>query len=169
MGKGISKSMALAVGVPLVGGFINGILTQDDIKGWYKGLKKPKWTAPDWVFGPVWAVLYIGQGIASHKVWKKKGWKNGRWPLGLYAAQLALNLLWPPLFFRKHDMELASADSLATLGVATAATVAMSKATSYDDILPFMGPYLGWLTYAAALSLDITNKNTKKKTTTATA
>lgn len=63
----------------------------------YPSIKKPKWTPPSYLFGPVWAVLYTMMGVASYRVMRAGG---GALPLGLYAAQLCLNFAWSPLFFQ---------------------------------------------------------------------
>ena len=73
----------------------------------YKRLKKPSWNPPDWLFGPAWTVLYTAMGYASYLVWKAGG---GPLPLGLYAAQLALNLAWSPIFFKVKEIGYAVAD-----------------------------------------------------------
>lgn len=75
----------------MVTGAAIGISLREDVSGWYKTLKKPRWNPPAWVFGPVWTVLYSAMGVAAWRVWKAGG---GPLPLGLYAAQLALNFAW---------------------------------------------------------------------------
>lgn len=75
----------------MVTGAAIGISLREDVSGWYKTLKKPRWNPPAWVFGPVWTVLYSAMGVAAWRVWKAGG---GALPLGLYAAQLALNFAW---------------------------------------------------------------------------
>lgn len=157
---GNAASLAVSVGVPLVGGFVGSLLSQKDILTWYQKLDKPRWTPPSWLFGPVWTVLYVAQGTASWLVWQKRGkGRDVRVPLGLYAAQLVANLIWNPLFFRSHKTDVATLDAATMLGLATAATVEMSKATSPAVQLPLMVPYLVWVAYATALSANICAKN----------
>lgn len=50
-------------------GSLSGLLTADAISTWYVGLNKPSFNPPDWIFGPVWTVLYILMGIAAGLVW----------------------------------------------------------------------------------------------------
>ncbi|EFJ51204.1 hypothetical protein VOLCADRAFT_88041, partial [Volvox carteri f. nagariensis] len=102
-------------------------------------------------------------GTASWLVWKKKG-KNTV-ALGLYGAQLVLNLIWwwNPLFFKSHKTDVALMDITALLGVATAATVAMARATSPAVQLPLMVPYLVWVSYATALNANICLNNPSER------
>lgn len=38
--------------------------------GWYSQIRKPSWTPPSWLFGPVWAVLYLMMAVAGWWVWR---------------------------------------------------------------------------------------------------
>ncbi|GIM05829.1 hypothetical protein Vretimale_10209 [Volvox reticuliferus] len=100
-------------------------------------------------------------GTASWLVWQKKG-KNTT-ALALYGAQLVLNFIWNPLFFKTHKTDLALVDITALLGVATAATVSMSLATSPAVQLPLMVPYLLWVSYATALNANICMNNPSER------
>ncbi|GIL66516.1 hypothetical protein Vafri_19976, partial [Volvox africanus] len=100
-------------------------------------------------------------GTASWLVWQKKG-KNTT-ALVLYGAQLVLNLIWNPLFFKTHKTDLALVDITALLGVATAATVFMSRAGSPAVQLPLMVPYLLWVSYATALNANIYLNNPSER------
>jgi benzodiazapine receptor len=154
---GAALSLMASVALPLGSGFAVGLATNHEIKGWYAGLKKPKWNPPNWLFGPAWSVFYTSMGVASWFVLQQKGGKRGL-PLALYGAQLALNLAWTPLFFKQHALDLALADSVALLGVATAATVKMAEKRP-EVIYPLMAPYLCWVTFATALNAEILRLN----------
>src|ERR1043165_1402993 len=66
---------------------------------WYGSLKKPSWTPPAWIFGPVWTALYASMAVAAWLIWRR-GALAGAWvPLSLFGLQLALNLAWTGLFF----------------------------------------------------------------------
>jgi len=64
----------------------------------------------NWLFGPVWTVLYAAMGYASYRVYEQGGFAKQGAPLGVYIAQLVLNFLWTPLFFFFHRLDLASID-----------------------------------------------------------
>ncbi|GFR49989.1 hypothetical protein Agub_g12135 [Astrephomene gubernaculifera] len=159
---GNALSLAVSNGVPLVGGMVGGFVTQKDVLTWYAKINKPRWTPPNFLFAPVWSALYVMMGTASWLVWRKKG-KNHKVALGLYGAQLLLNLIWNPLFFKTHKTDVALVDITALLGLATAATVFMSRASSPAVQLPLMVPYLVWVSYATALNANIWATNPSER------
>ena len=59
----------------------------------------------------VWPVLYACMGTAAWRVWNRGGFAGQTAPLAMYAAQLALNLAWPPLFFKAHKLGTAAVES----------------------------------------------------------
>lgn len=147
-------SVAFAVGVPVAAGVGIGLSIKDDVKGWYKTLKRPSWTPPDWLFGPVWTALYTAMGYASYLVWKNGG---GVLPLSLYGVQLVLNLAWSPIFFRQHEIGYALLDITALLGVLGATIVEFNKVSPTASYL--LLPYLAWSSYATALTANIYQNN----------
>ncbi|CAL8463207.1 g2741 [Coccomyxa elongata] len=155
---GAVLSVVVAVAVPLGAGFGIGLAIKDDVKGWYKTLKKPDWNPPDWLFGPVWSALYTAMGVASWEVWRKGG---GMVPLALYAVQLAMNLAWSPLFFMKHEIGWALADITALLGVLSATIVSFHEVSPTAAYL--LVPYFGWSLFAAGLTLSIYKKNPRHR------
>lgn len=152
-------SLAASVGVPLLGGMVIGLSIAPEIKGWYKTLKKPSWNPPDWLFGPVWSVMYCAMGLAAHRVYLAGG---GPLPLTLYAAQLALNFAWSPIFFKAHNLKGASLDITALLGVLGATIYEFSKVDTVAAQM--MLPYLGWVSFASALTWNIYLNNSQAST-----
>jgi len=57
--------------ISLLAGAIGSIFTISAIPAWYATLSKPSFSPPNWVFGPVWTILYILMGIAAYLVWIK--------------------------------------------------------------------------------------------------
>ncbi|XP_032833491.2 translocator protein isoform X1 [Petromyzon marinus] len=145
--------------LPHVGGIVGGLLTRSEIKGWYEGLKKPAWRPPNRAFPVVWPLLYTGMGYASYLVWRDVGGftDDAVTPLGLYGAQLALNWMWTPIFFKAHRMGLAFAEILLLCGTAAATAVSWCPINTTAAML--MVPYLAWLSFAAALNYRVWQDN----------
>src|SRR5437764_541744 len=78
---------------------LGGYWTSLGLGPWYDGLRKPPWTPPNRVFGPVWTLLYASMAVAAWLVWRRRGTHRVALPLGLFALQLSLNLAWSGLFF----------------------------------------------------------------------
>lgn len=91
------SSLLPALFLPLAVGGLAGYFTRSAMSG-YKLLKKPPFAPPGWVFPVVWTILYLLMGYASWRIWKSSS--PARWEaLGEYVLTLALNFLWPLLFF----------------------------------------------------------------------
>ncbi len=124
---------------------------------WYAALAKPDFTPEGWVFPVAWAILYLLQGIALAMILHARG-ASGRGPaIGLFAAQLALNLAWSPIFFGLHRVGLAMAVILAMLALAAAATLLFARIRKPAALL--MLPYLAWLGFASLLNWQILQMN----------
>ena len=65
--------------------------------GWYERLVKPRWRAPNWLFAPIWTVLYLTIAISGWLVWREAGIAGAALPLAIFALQLVLNVAWTPL------------------------------------------------------------------------
>jgi translocator protein len=120
---------------------------------WYRQLEKPAWTPPGWLFGPVWTALYALMGVAAWLVWRRGGFAAAGPALSLFFLQLALNAAWTPAFFglRRPDLGLLVIVALWLAVVAT--TVAFWRHRPLAGAL--LLPYLGWISFAAALNLRI--------------
>lgn len=124
---------------------------------WYARLQKPTWNPPNWIFGPVWTVLYTTMAIAAWLVWKRGGFATQRVALACFLIQLLLNALWSPLFFGLHLPGLAFVDLL-LLWLALFGTVATFwKADRLAAAM--LVPYLAWITFAGALNFTIWRLN----------
>jgi tryptophan-rich sensory protein len=136
---------------------VGGCFTSGPVETWYPGLSKPWWTPPDWLFGPVWTVLYLSMAIAAWLVWRQEGSLRAARPLSLFAAQLALNLAWSALFFGLRSPAAALAD-IALLWCAILATAISFRRVNLAAGL-LLVPYLGWVSFASALNLAIWRLN----------
>ena len=156
----MAESLAVVVGfllVSFVAGAIGSVFTRRAIPEWYVTLRKPTWTPPNWVFGPVWSTLYLMMGLAAWLVWRKVGWAEATTALALFGAQLALNALWSVLFFGMRSPGAAFVE-MVVLWVMIVVTMVVFWA-----IRPVAGalllPYLMWVTFAARLNWAVWRMN----------
>ena len=121
---------------------------------WYAALNKPAWTPPDWLFPVAWTVLYLMIAIAGWLAWRAGGVGPA---IIIWTVGLALNALWSYLMFGRHDITLALVD-VALLWVATAAFIVASWQLAPTAAYLFI-PYLLWVSFAAALNLEVWRLN----------
>lgn len=117
---------------------------------WYASLNKPAWNPPNWVFGPVWTLLYGMMAVAAWLVWQQGGFALQRRPLRLFLIQLGLNALWTPLFFGLRSPGLAFVDII-LLWLAIVATLISFWRVSRPATW-LLVPYLAWVSFAAVLN-----------------
>ena len=121
---------------------------------WYQALAKPPWTPPNWLFGPVWTVLYIMIAIAGWLVWREQGLSL---VVAIWVCQLVLNGAWSWIMFGQHQIGLALADII-LLWIAIVLFAVLSWPVSLTASLLFF-PYLAWVSYAGALNFAIWRLN----------
>lgn len=118
---------------------------------WYAQLEKPSWTPPDWLFAPVWTVLYTLMGVAAWMIWERRLQDPlARPALLLFLVQLMLNGLWSWFFFGQHAMVTAFVDILLLWTVLLGTLVLFLRVRRPAGLL--LVPYLLWVTYAVALN-----------------
>jgi benzodiazapine receptor len=117
---------------------------------WYASLTRPGWTPPNWIFPPVWSLLYLGIAIAGWLLWTTPNTRAGR---VLWGLQLLLNGLWSWIFFGLHRVGLALLDLSAL--VATVAVLTVWAWRRSRIVAWLMAPYLAWLLYAKSLNAGI--------------
>jgi tryptophan-rich sensory protein len=125
---------------------------------WYGALHKAPWNPPDWVFGPVWSVLYLLMAIAAWLVARRGMTRPAvRRASIAYVAQLALNAAWTPIFFGAHAPGWALLDLSALLAV-LALTIALFAPLSRVAAV-LLVPYAGWVAYAWSLNAWVAAAN----------
>jgi translocator protein len=146
--------LLVAVVPSAVGALVSG--TGDS--PWYEALDKPPFTPPDWVFGPVWSVLYVAMGVAAFLVWRGRGRAAGTTAAFVaFGVQLALNALWTPAFFGAESPALGLLVIVA-LVFALADTIRRFRHFSRGAAL-LLVPYLAWVVFATVLNAEILRRN----------
>lgn len=142
----------LCIGASLLAGFWGSSSTIPNITSWYATLAKPFWTPPNWVFMPVWTLLYILMGSAVALVWTSSI-KKKLLPVAFFFLHLLVNAYWTIAFFGNHDPKTA----FAVISMLLLMIVGMmiwywrySRVATY-----LLVPYLLWVCYAASLNLGI--------------
>lgn len=123
---------------------------------WYAALQKPDWTPPNWLFGPVWTVLYLGIAVAGWQVWRSKAIRVAK-PILLWLVQILLNGLWSWLFFGLQRPDLALIDIVLLL-VTIVGFIASAYKISHLAAGLFV-PYALWVAFATALNFTIWRLN----------
>jgi translocator protein len=136
---------------------IGGAATATSVGSWYRTLAKPPFNPPDWVFAPVWTVLFFMMAVAGWRIWRRDGLRRTRLPLTLYALQLALNLAWSIAFFGMRSIGGALVDIVALLLTILATTAVFWRRDRVAGML--FVPYAAWVAFAAVLNAAIWRLN----------
>ena len=150
MVRNLSALVAFVVLCELAG-VIGSLFTISAIPTWYAALRKPWFTPPNWLFGPIWLTLYFLMGISLYLVFESKRNKAKEKPaLCAFGIQLFLNVLWSVLFFGMHYL-LYGFIEIVLLWISIAVTIILffkvSKVAAY-----LLLPYILWVTIAASLN-----------------
>ena len=144
----LAASLALVLAIGAIGGWV----TAGSVDTWYRTLAKPAFNPPDWVFGPVWTMLYVLMGVAAWRAWRRLG-SLGDAAFALYGLQLGLNLLWSVLFFGLHAIGWALADLVLLLGALIATMSAFGRIDAWAGFC--FVPYALWVGFAGILNVSV--------------
>ena len=136
-------------------GFLSGQVTRDAITTWYPRIIKPSFNPPNWIFAPVWSMLFTFMGVAAGLVWAKIDFNKEivKKALLFFVIQLALNVLWSFLFFGLHNPGIALIEII-LLWLMIFETY--NQFIKIDKIAGYLFiPYLGWVGFAAILNANI--------------
>ncbi len=139
-------------------GAISGLISMTSMNPWFDTINKPSWNPPSYLFGPVWAVLYLLMGISFTLIWKSSApIATKRIAETVFFIQLCLNFCWSILFFKLHSPALALIDILLMV-VAILITIfrfaSISKAAAW-----LLVPYILWVCFATMLNFAIWSMN----------
>jgi translocator protein len=147
--------IAIAIIVCLAVGYSSSTVTKTGVETWYPTIVKPVFNPPNWVFMPVWTLLFILMGIAAGLVWDNIKQQNAevKKALGFFLIQLALNAIWSYLFFGLKNPMLALVE-IVLLWLMIYETylkfIKINKIAGYLLI-----PYMAWVGFAAILNASI--------------
>jgi translocator protein len=123
---------------------------------WYKAIRKPSWTPPDWLFPVAWTTLYLCMSLAAMRIAQSDDVRAPQ-ALGFWTIQITLNALWSPVFFGLRRMRSALI-VVALLWVAVAVTMVAFVRIDWLAGLLFL-PYIAWVSTATALNAAVLRRN----------
>jgi tryptophan-rich sensory protein len=166
-------SLIVFMATSLAASGVGSVFTLPALDTWYRKLRKPDWTPPDRIFGPVWTILYTQMGVAGWLVYRRsirqprtrKG--MGTSALVAWVTQLFLNIGWSAAFFGRRSPG-AGLFVVVLLWAAIAMTVATAARVSRLAGLLLL-PYLTWTSFAAVLNLRVWQLNRDARLSTSAA
>lgn len=151
------KLIGCIVGCELAG-LLATPITAAAIPTWYASLEKPFFSPPNWVFGPVWTLLYLLMGVAVWLIWEHhRQTKAGRLAMQLFCVQLVLNFAWSIIFFGLRSPLLALIEIIIlwiTIFITLKKFYRLNKTAGY-----LLMPYLAWVSFATLLNAAIVMLN----------
>ena len=152
------KKLLFSLALCLSAGGIGSYFTMPSIGTWYAFLEKPVFTPPNWIFGPVWTLLYIMMGIAFYLIWKKEANDVVKsTAVTLYIVQLALNFLWSFVFFYAQQPGWALVNIILMWIFIFLTILWFGKISSLSAWL--LVPYICWVSFATVLNYAIWKLN----------
>ncbi len=150
--KNLGK-LLLSIIIVQVFGLIGSVATFPAINTWYKTLERPSFSPPNWIFGPVWTVLYILMGAALYLIWDKGlKKKNVRVAFWFFIAHLGVNAGWSVVFFGLHS----PLGGLLVIFFLLACIIALIRLFYPIDrsAAYLLVPYLLWVSFATVLNFS---------------
>lgn len=139
-------------------GALGALVTVPAIPGWYESLQKPPFNPPNWIFSPVWTLLYLMMGTVLYLLLQlPQGTPGKSRTLGLFFIQLVLNAFWSLIFFGLKNPAFAFAEVLILWALLVYMAVrlrGLSRAAFWLWL-----PYPAWVTFAAVLNFHLWRLN----------
>lgn len=148
----------ISIWTPVIIWAIAWFATSSSIDNWYILLEKPFFNPPNWIFWPVWTILYVLIWVSFFLIWKKDFWKNKKLVWIIYALQLLLNFLWSFSFFYFQNPLLWGINIILLLILIVVNIFIFYKIDKTAGLL--LIPYLLWVWFATLLNFSIILLNT---------
>lgn len=136
----------------LIGG-ISGFATATSITTWYVDINKPSFNPPNYLFGPVWTVLYILMGISLYIILQSPKTKFRSKAITIFCIQLFLNFCWSFIFFKFQLLGLAFIEIILMWASILTMIVVFFEINKKAALLQI--PYLLWVSFASVLNGSI--------------
>jgi len=148
------KNLFVSIFVCFLAGIIGSVFTYPSIQTWYVTIRKPFFTPPNWIFGPVWTLLYLMMAVSLflfiESSVKTKEFRKG---IFVFSIQLLLNVIWSITFFGLKDIFAALLVILVLLMAILLTFIEFNKYDRNSALL--LLPYLFWVSFAFILNLSL--------------
>ncbi len=154
-----SNVLKLIVSIVLILGIgsLGAVFTTSEIPTWYAGLQKPSFNPPNYLFGPVWSVLYLLMGISFYLIWEQPAASIKSTAITLFIIQFALNFCWSIIFFKYHQLGWALVEIIAMWLFILLTIVWFAKLNKTAAWL--LVPYISWVSFATLLNFALWRLN----------
>ena len=142
------KRLIISLALPQLAGIIGSFFTISAIPVWYATLEKPSFSPPNWIFGPVWILLYILMGISIYLIWQKD-----RSSTRLFWIHLFFNAIWSIIFFGFQNPGLAFINIIIIWLLIVILMIKFWRINQWSTYL--LIPYLFWVSFASILNYFI--------------
>jgi len=142
--------LILCILIPLLIGAVSGIATASGVNDWFLTIKKPVFNPPNYLFGPVWTVLYFLMGISFYMVLQTPYLKSKKDAIAIFVIQLFLNFCWSFLFFKYQLIGIAFTEIILIWISIICMIYAFHKINRRAAYLQL--PYLLWVSFASILN-----------------
>ena len=150
-------SLIACIFLCLAVGIVSSRWTAPEIPTWYRGLRKPSFNPPNWIFAPVWTTLYILMGVAAWRVFIAPASSARSLGLAVFVLQLTLNFFWSYIFFHRHALGAALAEVLVLWVFIAVSLGAFARVEALAAWL--LVPYLAWVSFASVLNAALWRLN----------
>lgn len=148
------RILIFSLGITFLAAAIGSYFTVPAIDFWYSGLNKPFFSPPDWIFGPVWTILFLMIGVAFYQVLIRLKKKDPlSYAVRTFYIQLGLNVLWSVIFFGLRNPSAALVEII-LLGLSIYLTIRDFREI-YLPASYLLTPYFFWVCFAFILNYSI--------------
>jgi tryptophan-rich sensory protein len=126
------------------------MFTAKAVPEWYASLNQPSFNPPNWIFGPVWTLLYILMGISLFLIWQTPPGEGRTLAMAVFFVQLLLNFAWSFLFFYFNRIGLALVEIILLWCAILVMVVLFYRIRPWSAYINI--PYLLWVTFATILN-----------------
>ena len=138
-------------------GGLSGYATLDGVTGWYRTLNKPSFNPPNYLFGPVWSLLYLLMGVSLFMILKAEKSPARSKAIAAFTIQIVLNFFWSIIFFMFHAVGMALTEIVLMWVAILWMIVALYRVNKPASLIQI--PYIAWVSFATILNAAIFHLN----------